>query len=82
MQPHAIAINIVSFRIKGRNEILIFVVMSSSSENTNGNAPLGVVEGVARLESELKAYFLRNGEVLEKSRVPVVNARSPQDTTP
>src|SRR5262249_34389426 len=42
-------------------------------------APLGVVEGIERLEAELEAHFLRNGEVLEQSRVPVVNARSPQN---
>jgi hypothetical protein len=48
----------------------------------DGNAPLGVVEGVERLESELEAHSLRNGEVLEQSRVPVVNARRPQDAAP
>src|SRR5262245_42633282 len=41
--------------------------------------PLGVVEGVERLEAELEAHFLRNGEVLEQPRVPVVNAWSPQN---
>jgi hypothetical protein len=38
---------------------------------------LCVVEGIKRLEAELEAHFLRDGEVLEQSHIPVVNAWGP-----
>src|SRR6266545_1032872 len=49
------------------------------SHVTDRDSPLGVVPGIERLESELKARLLGNPEVLEHSRVPVVNAGRPQN---